>query len=278
MSHGNNAHRLRPSKHGFTVLTLNLRFGLAEDGVNSWIHRKKAFPTLFRQHRPDFIGVQEANDFQIDFLKNILSEYDFIGQRSPAPAFWQNNIIFYKKTWKPVRDEHFFLSPTPRIPSRFRESRWPRQCTLGMFQQRRRQLICITTHFDFDPAVQVKSAGIIMGCLSHLPADVPAVLMGDFNASPAQECHLVFTGQNKQYPVRGPSFKNTCPQPFPGTHHGFTGSTRGDHIDWILYRGGIIPDDFLVIRDTFAGIYPSDHFPLWARFKWNDATASTQRL
>ena len=103
-----------------SVLTLNLRFGLADDGPNNWQYRKKVFPHLFEKYRPDFIGFQEVNDFQTDFLNGMLTEYDFIGKRSPSPSFWQDIIIFYKKTWTCVYREHFFLSPTPTIPSRFR--------------------------------------------------------------------------------------------------------------------------------------------------------------
>ncbi len=79
-----------------SVLTLNLRFGLADDGPNSWQYRKKVFPFLFEKYRTDFIGFQEANDFQTDFLNGMLTEYDFIGKCSPSLSFWQDSIIFIK--------------------------------------------------------------------------------------------------------------------------------------------------------------------------------------
>ena len=252
-----------------SVLTLNLRFGLADDGDNSWQFRKKAFPSLFNTYCVDFIGLQEVNDFQIDFLKKILTEYNLIGRRSPAPSFWQNNIIFYKRIWECIYYEHFFLSPTPMIPSRFQESRWPRQCTIGMFKNKDHRLICVNTHFDFDVAAQIKSARLIMERLSVLPLDLPAILMGDFNASPLSPPYMIFTGQNKKSSAqKGSCFKNVFAKPFPGTHHGFTGDRNGDHIDWILYRGEIIPDNYKIIQGTFNGVYPSDHFPLNATFKW----------
>ena len=78
----------------FSTLSFNLSFGLADDGANSWDHRKKALPALFKKYHPDFIGLQEANDFQIDYLTKILIGYEFIGKRSPAPSNWQNNVIF----------------------------------------------------------------------------------------------------------------------------------------------------------------------------------------
>ena len=85
--------------NNFSTLTFNLRFGLADDGPNSWDHRKKALPALFKKYHPDFIGLQEANDFQIDYLAEILTGYEFIGKRSPAPPYWQNNVIFYKNNF-----------------------------------------------------------------------------------------------------------------------------------------------------------------------------------
>jgi len=255
---------------GFSVLSFNLRFGLADDGANGWDHRKKGLPALFSQYRPDFIGLQEANDFQIDYVTDILTGYAFIGKHAPAPPDWQNNVIFYKKAWNCTFYRHLFLSPTPSIPSRFQGSRWPRQCTIGMFTNHHRRLICINTHFDFSEDVQTKSALLIMEQLSKLPSDVPAVLLGDFNATPEQSCYGVFTEGKKKAPFNGAWFKNAAEKPFPGTYHGFNGRTTGDHIDWILYRGPIAPVTYRVVESLFAGVYPSDHFPVHANFKWID--------
>jgi len=252
-----------------TVLTLNLRFGLAVDGPNSWQHRKSNIASLLKKYPTDFIGFQEANDFQIDYLNGILSGYDYIGKRTPAPHFWQNNVIFYKKTWKCTHYEHFFLSPTPRIPSRNRKSIWPRQCTIGMFENNDRMLICVNTHFDFDVSVQTESARLIIKQLSHLPQDLSAVLVGDFNTLPGSPCHRIFTGQDQASGIgKSRPFNNAFSEPFPGTIHKFTGNTKGEHIDWILYRGDIMKKNCGVLQDAFNGVYPSDHFPLFASFMW----------
>jgi len=252
----------------FSVLTLNLRFGLSDDGVNDWRYRKMGFQPFLEKYRTDFIGFQEANDFQIDFLHDILTEYNTIGKRSPSPYFWQNNIIFYQKKWHCIHYEHFFLSPTPSVPSRYRKSIWPRQCTIGMFKSDRRQLICINTHLDFDTSVQVNSAKLILDRLSHLPNDVPVILMGDFNTAPFSPCYNIFTGHDHTPSGNDGYFKDAFIKPFTGTHHGFTGIADGDPIDWILFRGKITLINSTVIQDTFKNIYISDHFPLCAQFVW----------
>ncbi len=254
----------------FSVLTLNLRFGLANDGAHSWSIRKKVYPSLLNRHRSDFISFQEANDFQIDFLQTILSDYHYIGKRHPAPKFWQNNVIFYQRKWKCSYYNHFFLSPTPLVPSRFRKSRWPRQCTIGMFKNGKHRLICANTHFDFDPDVQVKSAELILERLSDLPPNLPAILMGDFNADPSWPCYGTFTSGANRPNQRWEAFENAFSKPFPGTHHGFTGDPSGGYIDWILYRGKVARESSNIILDSSEGIYPSDHFPLRATFRWKD--------
>lgn len=246
-----------------SVLTLNLRFGLAPDGVNGWKYRKESLTHFLKQYPADFIGFQEANDFQIEHLESILTDFGSIGRRSPAPAFWQHNMLFYRNTWRCIYRDHFFLSPTPDVPSRARDSKWPRQCTVGMFQQNSQRIICINTHFDFSPEVQARSARIILNRISSLPAGVPAVLSGDFNATPESPCYQIFTGKDSGARV----FKNAFSRPYPATFHGFSGKTDGGHIDWILYAGDITPSASHAIQQKFNRRYPSDHFPLLAKFR-----------
>lgn len=263
----------------FGALTLNLRFGLADDGHRGWTHRKSCFPTLFAAYAVDFMAFQEVNDFQAEYLLEILPDHHLIGQRHPAPGYWQNNIILYHKSWRCRTKAHFFLSPTPGIPSRFRKSRWPRQCTVGVFECGGRTLACVSTHFDFDRQVQVESARIIKRKLAELAPDIPIIIMGDFNTPAGSAVYLEFTGtgdpDTNENPADGPGinmvpaeFGSPFKPPYPGTHHGYTGSPHGDQIDWILYRGGIAPTDWGVIQNLIEGIYPSDHFPQYVLFTW----------
>jgi len=257
-----------------TVFSLNLRFGLADDGPNRWHYRRQLIPRLLNRYPADFYSFQEVNDFQARDIQAVLTNYRFIGKRQPAPSYWQNNIIFYHPAWRCTEHHHFYLSLTPDVPSKFDDSRWPRQCTMGVFQQADRRLVCINTHFDFKETVQERSARLIISRLSTLPITEPAIMVGDFNATPDDGCYQILTGTTPQTQPAGydksgmPFFEDVFEQPFPSTHHGFTGQTEGDHIDWVLYRGKIEPKERMVIHDVFNGRYPSDHFPLFVRFQW----------
>ncbi len=252
--------------HTVSVLSLNLRFGLADDGSNAWDHRKASVVKLFTKHSPDLIATQEANDFQIDFLAKHLSGYEYIGRRHPAPKFWQDNIIFYRKTIVCKDALRFFLSETPHIPSRSFGSRFPRQGTLGLFQINGKPLICIDTHFDFENPAQMGAVRVIKDQLAAYDEALPAILVGDFNATPESPCYAFLIGKGTDL-EGGMGFGETFRTPYPGTLHRFTGKPTGDYIDWILYRGPLRLRTCEVLQEGVDGVYPSDHFAVTAVFE-----------
>ncbi len=250
-----------------SVISFNIRFGLADDGPNGWEYRKQAVAGLFQKYRPDFIGAQEMNDFQTEFLREMLPEYNYVGVRKPAPDYWQNNVIFYRNSIDCLDWQHFFLSETPSVPSRSWGSKWPRQCTIGRFKLNSRQLVCIDTHFDFEEPAQYGSAQLIWQKIATQFQDIPAILMGDFNAKPDSKAYRWFTGRIDEGMDTFPDFKETFRSPYPATYHRFTGKPIVGLIDWILYRGDLRLKECFVIEDSFDGVYPSDHFPVMAYFE-----------
>lgn len=247
----------------FTVMTMNLRFGLAEDGENSWMNRKKAYPDLFTIHEPDFIGFQEANDFQTAYLCGVLKDHRHIGEREnlkdPPVRSWQDNLIFYRRPWTCVTHRHYFLSDTPDIESKFPESQWPRQCIIGHFRNNGRSLVHVNTHFDFAAKVQEQSACVVLEFLKEFPADAPVLITGDFNTSPCSRTYDLF---------REKGFRDLFENHHSSTFHGFTGKDLGGHIDWILFKGPIEGVEHRIIQNPFNGIYPSDHYPVKAVFRF----------
>jgi endonuclease/exonuclease/phosphatase family metal-dependent hydrolase len=248
-----------PIPHKLCVLNLNLRFGLADDGPNSWEKRRGSLDSLLSTFACDFYAFQEANDFQIAYISNLLPDYAIVGQRRPAPEFWQNNVLFFHPRWLCINRDHFFLSATPDIPSRFPDSRWPRQCSLGLFECCDRQIVCINTHFDFDPDVQKRSAEVVIDRLDRRYASHAAILMGDFNADQNSPALKVLTSD------RG-GFRHAFEPPRQATFHGFSGNGLGEPIDWILYRSGVRLRTARVITESYKGRFPSDHFALYAEF------------
>ncbi len=242
-------------------MTMNLRFGLARDGENGWTHRKDLVDKIFKKYPGDFIGAQEVNNFQAEFLIKSLSEHQFIGWHNKSIDFWQSNLIFFHQSWQCLKYEHYFLSDTPKKTSKLAGSRWPRQCVIGWFKRERQEVLVANTHFDFDSRVQEKSAGLVMNFLSEFPKDLPVIITGDFNCNPGSPAYEVFRLQGF-----GEVFENIDITTF----HAFKGRVTGEHLDWILFRGGLVPVFRQVIRDSFSKRFPSDHYPVQARFEWAD--------
>lgn len=242
----------------FSVITANLRFGLAEDGDNAWPNREPLFSEILRRYPSTFLGIQESNHFQTHFLAKQLASHDFIGWHNPSKERWQSNLIFYHRSWTCLAHRHHFLSDTPDVESKLADSKWPRQCVIGLFKQASRRLIVANTHFDFNEDVQEKSALLVIQFLSSFPGDCPVIITGDFNSAPGGRPHGIFM-ENGFYDV----FDNQ----HSTTFHKFRGEDTREHIDWILYRGDIKPVRKKIITDSFSGRYPSDHYPVMAAFR-----------
>ena len=244
-------------ENDFTVMTMNLRFGLADDGDDSWQNRKHLFAEVLKRYPPGFIGVQESNHFQTGYFSRKLLDHNSIGLYNPSKERWQSNPIFYHNTWKCLKDKHYFLSATPDVESKMSGSKWPRQCVIGLFQSASHRIIVANTHFDFAQSVQVKSAALVIRFLSEFPKDCPVIITGDFNSNPGSKVHAVFQENG---------FAETFDNQHSTTFHKFTGEETLDHIDWILYRGKIKIIRKKIITDSFSGRYPSDHYPVMAVF------------
>jgi len=240
-----------------SIMTFNLRFGLAEDGDNAWLLRKPLVEKLLRKYPADFIGFQESNHFQTEFLASVLSDHRFVGWHNREVERWQSDPIYFHDSWKCLRHQHRFLSETPAVESRLPGSKWPRQCVLGLFEKDNRQVILANTHFDFDEDIQKKSAEILLGFLEDYPPDIPVVITGDFNANPGSQAYSVFMNAG---------FSEVSQDRYATTFHGFSGKETGRHIDWILYRGDLTLTQSEIIIESSAGRFPSDHYPVLSRF------------
>ncbi len=250
-----------PGQLTIGVMTMNLRFGLARDKGNCWEKRQPMVSKILERYSSDFIGFQEVNHFQAEFLAHTLTTHGHIGWHNKQVSWWQSNMIFFHPSWTCLGYRHHFLSHTPDIPSKLKGSKWPRQCVMGWFQKEGREVLVVNTHFDFDSKVQEKSVDLIMDFLTRFPRGLPVIITGDFNAQPDSLAHARFTTNGFREVFEGKEI---------ATFHEFTGKDTGPHIDWILYRGGLIPNHSRVITDSFSNRFPSDHFPVRSVFLWEN--------
>ena len=109
----------KPAQEELNVVSFNIRMGVAKDGENSWEYRKAASAEMVKTLAPDIMGVQEAFDFQTEYIKEQCPDYDGVGVgRDDGKTSGEIMMIFYNT--KKVELEKwgtFWLSETPDVPS-----------------------------------------------------------------------------------------------------------------------------------------------------------------
>ena len=62
------------------VMSFNIRLASVDDGENHWNIRKDKVKDLISYYEADFVGLQEAQKPQIDYLLDNNSAYGFLGR------------------------------------------------------------------------------------------------------------------------------------------------------------------------------------------------------
>ncbi len=259
----------------FRVMTFNIRFGLADDGPNSWSNRRLAAASTIAGAEPDLVGLQEALDFQLADLAALLPEYRVDGNRGDEDGVWKNccALLYRPGRWRLLESHTFWLSETPEVSSKSWGSKWPRRCTAGRYVdlERGREVWHFNTHLDFGEEAQVNGAAVIWRKVLELAGDSPALLTGDFNAPSGSRVWRFLTGEEGFLGLR-PDFHDAWEVIHGGeegpTYHGYGRVDCPDRIDWILYRGGIEAVCSYRIPPPPGGPYPSDHLPVVAEMEW----------
>lgn len=254
-----------------TVMSFNVRYGTANDGENSWEHRKDLVVETVRQYEPLVVGTQECLDFQADFIAERLPQYRWFGVGREADGSGERMAVLYRADRVgPVESGNFWLSETPEVPG---TSNWDSAChrmaTWGKFYhfETKSFFYFVNTHLDHrsEPARQ-GGATVLAEFIGRLPGDTAVILTGDFNSTAgSSEAYSILTGsgladawttakEQAGPPITWSAFK--APEP-----------DMDRRIDWILTRGPVAVERCETVTFNQDGRYPSDHFPVVADLK-----------
>jgi endonuclease/exonuclease/phosphatase family metal-dependent hydrolase len=250
------------------VATYNLRYA-GDPSPNSWPERRPAVKALLDAYRPDVIGTQEGLYHQLKDLAADQPDYDWIGLGRDGGSRGEFMAVFYRRDrLEPLEFDHFWLSDTPQVIA---SSSWGnavrRMVTWVRFRDRAtgREFYFWNTHLDHEvQAAREKAAELIRQRIGQLPADVPLLLVGDFNA---------VSGANRAYDIlaRESGLGDTwyaARERRNEDANSFTGfeplKYDGQRIDWILARGvrDVRVTEAVTLRPE--GRWPSDHLPVVA--------------
>ena len=254
------------------VMSFNLRTASADDGANNWVHRRELAIERIRAFDPDLAGVQELHaSRQAPDLRAALPDYHLLGVARGGPgdaAGEMAGVLVRSAVFEVLSERHFWLSETPEVPaSRSWGSAYVR--TAAFIHLRRRsdgfELLFANTHLDYTPRACREGARCLRRQLDGLPAGLPVVLSGDFNASRRSGAYRDLLAPASPRPLVDAlrARPGGRPRGGEGTFHAFGKLPLPQAIDWVLASPRFAVRDAGIDRAARPPLYPSDHYPLW---------------
>ncbi len=274
----------KPAQEELNVVSFNIRMGVAKDGENSWEYRKAASAEMVKTLAPDIMGVQEAFDFQTEYIKEQCPDYDGVGVgRDDGKTSGEIMMIFYNT--KKVELEKwgtFWLSGTPDVPSFGWDAACRRTATWALLKMRKsgKEFYYVNTHLDHIGRVAEKNGlKLIVDRIDSInPQGFPMILTGDFNVLPQDavlnDLNKIMSSARATADTTDstPSF-NAFGKPLKqaaiGDQFVDLATTDGLTIDYIYYSGFSKCPKFRTVTESFADVpYISDHYPVTATLEF----------
>lgn len=253
------------------VMSFNIRYGTADDGDHSWQNRRDHVASTILDHAPHLLGLQEALRSQLDELRVVLPGYAEIGVgRDDGQTLGEYAAIMVDTARFTIIDHGtFWLSDTPEVPGSMHwGNRITRIATWARLADRRtRDTVRIyNVHFDHESQPSRERAARLL--LDRMSSDASVtdrlILVGDFNSGEDNSAFRLLLGDTRVPLID--TFRVMHPNATAvGTFNAFRGDTTGEKIDAILTGPGwkVLAAD--IDRRRFGALWPSDHFPVWAR-------------
>ena len=168
-------HNLCHAQQQIKVMSYNIRLDVASDGENRWDARKDKVAGLMNYYEADFIGGQEVQHHQLQYLLTQLTKYNYIGVgRDDGKEAGEYSCIFYnKEKFTVMQQATFWLSQTPDSVSFGWNAAYRRVCTYGLFQSKKtKQMLWVfNTHFDhIGDTARLESAKLIREQIENITA------------------------------------------------------------------------------------------------------------
>lgn len=250
------------------VMSYNIRLGVANDGENSWGQRCAATIEMLNDVKPDIFGVQEAYDFQVNYITENIPSYGCVGVgREDGLEKGERMSVFYNTEKIELLEwGTYWLSETPDVPSLGWDAACRRTATWTKLRMKDggKEFFYVNTHLDhIGPEARRNGLALIVERIAGMnPDGLPMVLTGDFNVTADDPSLDDLDKMMKSARVEAEHTDNSI------TYNGF-GKDTARVIDYIYYSGFGSCDNFRVVNATYAGIpYISDHYPITVTLKF----------
>lgn len=256
------------------VMTFNMRdVTLNDPSPNDWISRLPRCVTVINNSNPGVIGLQEATGSQIGDLLSDLPNYSLAGSGT-------HTVLFYDKTkYKVIENGAFWLSETPDISGSIGwDAIYERVCTWAIFEDLNtgKSFYGFNTHYSHVGAnARLESSKLIAQRIAdRTHPEFPFFFTGDFNAAEGSS-PINYLQSDVNNPVKmNDSYRDIHPNEVnSGTYHYYSGTKTENKIDYVFAETGTFTTTSAdIIHYNENGNYPTDHYPVEAVIKFNEAT------
>lgn len=245
------------------VMSANLRcFNPQDIGKKSWFYRADLILKNIETEVPSIIGFQEATKWQYNYFCKSLPDYDsVITYRDNSPSS-EGCPIFYSTTLYNLIDKgSFWLSETPEEMSKDWDAKCYRICSYVILEEKSsgQQFVVFNTHLDHvSDVARINGIGVVLDKIQQF-GGLPSMIMGDFNAEEDSETYRSATENFLDAKYQAKEAVGL---------HGATYQNWGESLDrnpidyFMISKTGFAVEQYKVVDTTYAGVYPSDHFPI----------------
>ena len=250
------------------VMSFNVRYDTATDGLDNWAHRRRLVADTIRYHDPDVVGIQEAMHHQLRELETLLPAYDWVGDaRDTVAAGGEHTAIGYRRDrFGAAETDTFWLSETPTAQGSVGwDATHPRVATWARLRDDDGALLSVNTHLDHrGERARREGIALVLERVGALADEVPVVLSGDFNCRVGDPAHDAAAGYELPAGRRLRDARRLA-----DCRHGPT-TTRTDFhdllpemgIDHVFVSDDAAVDCWSAVTDRDDDHYASDHLPV----------------
>lgn len=244
------------------VMSCNVRCINPMDlGKKSWFYRADLLLEGVEKENPGIIGFQEATKWQYGYLCDTLPQYDSVITYRDKAFNSEGCPVFYRTDlYKLVNKGSFWLSETPDEMSKDWGAACYRICSYVILEdiETAKQFVIFNTHLDhISDEARINGIAVVLDKIKEF-GSLPSLIMGDFNCEEGSETYKAVTENFLDAKYQTENTMTSC------TYQNFGKSLDRNCIDYFMIsKEGFTVNSYKVLRDTYDGVYPSDHFQIF---------------
>ena len=247
-----------------TIMSCNVRCFAPDDLFEkSWFYRAKLIASTIDQVKPDIIGFQEVTWLHYGYLQDVMPGYASTIMYRDDFILSEGCPIFYRTDKFELVDQGgFWLSETPDVMSKDWGSACYRVCSYTILKQKSngKNFVVFNTHLDHvSDQARINGIDVVLEKIKQFD-DIPAFLMGDFNAKPNSKTLKAVEPYFDDAQVVAPITEGGC------TYQNWGAKLDSTRIDYIVAsKGKMNITEYAVCKTLYNGVYSSDHFSIYIK-------------